>query len=722
MKRRDFIQLTLSSTGALWVGITPRNIEINAFENDFYQPHGLIKITKENTIILMVKSPEIGQGVRTSLPMIVAEELEVEWDKIIFEYVPFDRKKYFGQFAGGSTSIKNQFTRLRTVGAAAREVLIQAAANLWNVPVSECFAQNATVIHQKTNRKYLYADLIETASKLAIPEKPILKNPKDFKVIGKAKKDIDSQKIITGKPLYGIDVVVPNMLYAVIAKPPQFGAKLLSFDDASTRKIAGIKDVVKLEPFENPTQQVGGIAVVANSFWTAKKGRDALKIQWTVGAEPIENSKEISQKLANLNTKTGKVIREDGNFEEAFKNSTQKFEAVYELPFLAHATMEPMNYTAHVQKDKCELWGSTQVPDDIHPLAKKMLNLPDESVIVHIPRSGGGFGRRLNLDYAVDAIMVSKATDTPVKVMWTREDDMTHDFYRSAGVYRLQAGLDINGKLTSWRLHAATTSHWAFEKNKESSHTTEVFPDEFPAGFVPNFKIEYSNPISNVPIGFLRAPGHNATAFIIESAIDELAYLAKKNPLEFRLDLLGNESKEMPYRDHGGNYLSGRLRKVLETVCEKADFNKNLPKGHFHGLAAHVTFGAYVAQIAEVSMQNNGKPKVHKVWAAVDCGRIINPNLAKNQIEGSIVDGLGAALYGKITIENGATMEQNFHQFKLLRINEAPKIEVFFINTEEAPQGIGEMGYPPIAPAVCNAIFAATAKRIRKLPIVDTNL
>ncbi len=718
MKRRHFLHLSLSSSGALLLGFAPRNAFANHLESDFYQPHGLIKIAKDNTITLMVKSPEIGQGVRTSLPMIVAEELEVPWENLVFEYVPFDRKKYFGQFAGGSTSIKNQFTRLRTVGAAAREVLIEAAAKLWNVPTLECFAQNVSVVHRNTNRRYLYGELIETASKLAPPEKPKLKNPKDFKLIGKATPDIDSHKIVTGKPLYGLDVVLPNMLYAVIAKPPQFGAKVLSFNDSETRKIPGVRQVIKLDPTENPTQQIGGVAVVANSFWTAKKGRDALKIVWSEGATPIESSESITKMLLELSAKTGWVIREDGQFEAAFQNAAQKFEAVYELPFLAHATMEPMNYTAHVQKDRCELWGSTQVPDDIHPLVKTMLNLPDEAITVNIPRSGGGFGRRLNLDYAVDAVMVSKAIDAPVKVIWTREDDFSHDFYRSAGVYQFQAGLDDKGKLVAWRLHAATTSHWAFEKNKDSAHTTEVFPDEFPAGFVPNFKLEYSNPLSNVPIGFLRAPGHNATAFIIESVMDELAHLAKKNPLAFRLELLGAESKEIPYRDHGGNYDSGRLRTVLETVAEKANFNKNLPPGHYHGLAAHVTFGAYVAQIAEVSMQKDGRPKVHKVWAAVDCGRIINPGAAKNQIEGGIIDGLGAALYGKITIQNGATVEQNFHQFQLLRIREAPKIEVHFVNMEESPQGIGEMGYPPIAAALTNAIFAATGRRIRKLPIV----
>jgi isoquinoline 1-oxidoreductase subunit beta len=718
MKRRHFLHLSLSSSGALLLGFAPRNAGVNHAESDFYQPHGLIKIAKDNTITLMVKSPEIGQGVRTSLPMIVAEELEAPWEKLVFEYVPFDRKKYFGQFAGGSTSIKNQFTRLRTVGAAAREVLIEAAAKLWNVPTLECFAQNASVVHRNTNRRYLYGELIETASQLALPEKPKLKDPKDFKLIGKAIQDIDSHKIVRGKPLFGIDVVVPNMLHAVIAKPPQFGAKVLSFDDTETRKIPGIKQVIKLEPTENPTQQIGGVAVVANSFWTAKKGREALKIVWSEGATPIESSESITKTLLELSAKTGRVIREDGQFEEAFKQAAQKFEAVYELPFLAHATMEPMNYTAHVQKDKCELWGSTQVPDDIHPLVKTMLNLPDEAITVNIPRSGGGFGRRLNLDYAVDAVMVSKAVEAPVKVIWTREDDLSHDFYRSAGAYHFQAGLDDKGKLVAWRLHAATTSHWAFEKNKDSAHTTEVFPDEFPAGFVPNFKLEYSNPLSNVPIGFLRAPGHNATAFIIESVMDELAHLAKKNPLDFRLELLGAESKEIPYRDHGGNYHSGRLRTVLETVAEKANFNKNLPSGHFHGLAAHVTFGAYVAQIAEVSMQKDGKPKVHKVWAAVDCGRIINPSAAKNQIEGGIIDGLGAALYGKITIQNGATVEQNFHQFQLLRIRDAPQVEVHFVNTEETPQGIGEMAYPPIAAALSNAIFAATGRRIRKLPIV----
>lgn len=716
MKRRQFLQISLSSSGALLLGFATQKALAQAQDANFYQPHGLIKIARDNTITLMVKSPEIGQGVRTSLPMIVAEELEVDWQKVQFEYVPFDRKKYFGQFAGGSTSIKGQFTRLRTVGAAARELMLQAAANTWQVPVSECFAQNASVVHRTTNRSLTYGWLIDEAAKLKAPEKPTLKDPKDFKIIGKAAKDIDSQKIITGQPLYGIDVVVPNMLYAVIAKPPRFGARVLSFDDAETRKIAGVRHIVKLEATDDRTQQIGGVAVVADSFWTAKKGREALIVQWSEGS--TESSEVIEKVLSELISKSGKVIREDGKFDEAFDQGKHQFEAVYQLPLLAHVTMEPMNYTAHVQKDSCELWGSTQVPDDIFFTVKKILNLSDEAVKVHIPRSGGGFGRRLNLDYAIDAVMVSKAIEKPVKVIWTREDDLAHDFYRSMGHYKISAALDEKGKLTAWKLNAASTSHWAFEKKTESPHTTEVFPDEFPAGFVPHFKLEYANPPSDVPIGFLRAPGHNSTAFVIESALDELAYLAKKNPLDFRLEIIGDQLKEMPYRDHGGNYHSGRLKKVLELVVEKAKFGQNLPKGRFHGLAAHVTFGGYVAQVAEISIKKDGMPRVHRITAAVDVGRIINPNTALAQIEGSIMDALGAALYGKITIKNGAVVEQNFNQYRMLRINDAPKIEVYFVASDEAPQGIGEMGYPPVAAAVVNALFAATGKRIRKLPII----
>jgi isoquinoline 1-oxidoreductase beta subunit len=719
MQRRHFLQLSLSSSGALLLGFVPQRLWGSSAGLNSYAPHGLIRIDRDNTITLMVKSPEIGQGVRTSLPMIVAEELEVEWEKLKFERVSFDNKKYFGQFAGGSTSIKRQYERLRTVGAAARELLIQAAATSWKATLEECFAEKATVIHRPSGRKLSYGALIDIAATLTPPQQPKLKAPQDFSIIGKPIPDIDSQSIVTGAPLYGLDVQVPGMLYAVIAKPPQFGAKVKTYDDLETRKIAGVKQVVKLEPTEKRSEQIGGVAVVASSFWAAKKGRDVLKIEWSAGDSPIESSTSIEQTLHELCQQPGKVIRQDGNFEEHYPTAKTQFEAAYDLPFLAHATMEPMNYTAHVQAGKCELWGSTQVPDDIHPYVKNMLKLPDEAVMVHIPRSGGGFGRRLNLDYAVDAVMISQAVNAPVKVIWTREDDLTHDFYRSAGRYVVKAGLDEQGKLLAWKLQAASTSHWAFEKNSDSPHTTEVFPDEFPAGFVPHYRLEYAHPVSNVPIGFLRAPGHNATAFVIESALDELAHLAKKDPLQFRLDLLGAPSREMPYRDHGGNYHSGRLRKVLEMLAEKANYGQTLPRGHFQGLAAHVTFGAYVAQIAEVSLTKTGKPQVHKITAVVDCGRIINPNTARNQIEGGIIDGLSAALYGKITIENGAVQEHNFHQFKLLRIHEAPVLDVHFVASEQSPEGLGEMAYPPVAAAVCNALFAASGRRIRRLPILE---
>ncbi|MBD2705222.1 xanthine dehydrogenase family protein molybdopterin-binding subunit [Spirosoma sp. BT702] len=392
-------------------------------------------------------------------------------------------------------------------------------------------------------------------------------------------------------------------------------------------------------------------------------------------------------------------------------------EALYEVPLLAHVTMEPQNYTAHVQTSRCDLWGSTQVPDDTQEFAAVLTGIPKCMIKVHLNRSGGGFGRRLNADYAADAVLISKQLGVPVQVVWTREDDLRHDFFRPAGMYRIKGTLDADGKLTAWHMKASTTSRYAFRKANRAPHITEVFPDELPAGFVPNFRLEYQNPASAIPVGAWRAPGHNATAFVIQSMLDELAHAADKDPLTFRLELIGERSV-MKYRDHGGDYDAQQLKVVIQLAADKANWGKPLPNGHFHGLAAHVTFGVPVAEVAEVSIGTSGNVVVHKVTAAVDCGQIINRNGAEQQVSGAILDGLNSALYGQITVSNGAVQQSNFHQYRMLRIQEAPTVDVHFIESGRAPKGLGEMGLPPVAPAVCNAIFAATGKRIRRLPIL----
>lgn len=720
MKRRKFLQVSLTAGGAFLLGFrfdrvfaAPGKTPAPPFE-----PNGFIRIAPDNSIVIMAKNPDIGQGVKTALPLIVAEELEADWSKVQVQMADLNIEKHGEQTGGGSQAIQENYDSLRRAGATAREMLLAAAAETWKADRSECIAENSAVIHRPSGHRLTYGELAEAASRQPVPEYPRLKDPKDFKLLGTYIHDVDSAAIVTGQPLYGLDVRVPGMLYAVIARPPQFGARVLRFDDTQARAVQGVRQVIPLEAPGNDYLQRGGIAVLADSTWAAIKGRDALDITWSEGSQPADSSATLRRQfLEILDAGDLPVIREDGNVETAFSHAATILEATYEVPLLAHVTMEPMNYTAWVQAGKVEAWGPTQVPDAVKYYAQQISGVPENNISVHITRSGGGFGRRLAFDYAVDALTLSQKANAPVQVLWTREDDLANDFYRPAGMFRIRAGVDAAGRLIAWHAKGTTTSRYAYRKSTRSPHTTEVFPDELPAGMTPNYRLEYKNPPSGIPVGAWRAPGHNSTAFAIQSFIDELAHATGKDPLAFRLDLIGSD-RTMPYRDHGGDYDTGRLREVLQLAAEKAGWGKPLPAGHYHGLAAHVTFGVPVAEIVEISMPG-GQLKIHKVTAAVWCGQIINRTGAEQQVAGAILDGLGAALYGKVTIENGAAAEQNFHLYRMLRMPEAPPIiNVHFVESHEAPRGLGEMGLPPVAAALCNAIFAATGKRIRELPVM----
>lgn len=739
LNRRTFLSLTALAGGGFLLGFADKDLHARndetsdaSIENALLQtktefvPNGYIRIAPDGVITLFAKNPEIGQGVKTSMPMIVAEELDVDWKSVRIEQSEIDERRYGAQFAGGSTSIPTNYETLRQAGATARAMLIQAAAKEWGVKADECRTEKGFVVHTASKKKRSYGECAEAASKLLIPTNVAPKNPKDFTLIGTFQTGVDNAALVAGKPLFGIDVRVPGMLFAAVVRPPRFGAKVVKFDDTRAKAMAGVKHIVEIKPNDNPTELIGGVAVVATSTWAAMKARDVLAadITWDDGADKSEDSSGLTKQMNALITKGAKmqVLREQGDVDTMFAKAEKRIlEAVYEVPFLAHVTMEPMNYTAYVQKDKCEVWGPTQVPQTVQGLASRLTGLPQSAVKVNMTRIGGGFGRRLMADYAAEAIMVSKVIQAPVQVVWSREDDVRYDYYRPAGVYSLRAAWNDEGALTAWHLRASTTSREAFRRNvSRPPHVTEVFPDGFPSGFAPHFRMEYAQTKSNTPRGAWRAPGHNATAFVDQCFLDELAHAMGKDPLQMRLEMLG-AAREIPYRDHGGDYNTGRLTNVLKLVAEKAGWGKSLPKGHYHGLAAHVTFGAYVAEIAEVSVEKDGTPKVHKITAVVDAGRIINKSGAENQMQGGILDGLSMALYGKITVAQGAIQQKNFDEYLLLRMNEAPQVEVHFIESDAAPQGLGEMGLPPVPAAVCNAIFAATGKRIRSLPILGTN-
>ena len=719
LNRRDFLKLSGLAGAGLIVSIglfDPRKANA-AVANGVFEPSAYLKIGSDGKIIIMSKNPEIGQGVKTSMPQIIAEELEVDWKQIEVVQAPLDNS-LGDQFAGGSTAIKENFTELRRAGAAAKEMLIEAASRKWKISLNECYASEGFVVRRKTNDKLSYAELADDASKLNVRENPKLKEKKDYKIIGKAIGGVDNKKIVTGSIEFGLDARPKGMVVASVERCPVFGGKVKKIDDSEALKIPGVEKVIQLDPTQNPTRMVAGVAVIAKNTWTAMKGRKALKIEWDyLGGETESDENLKSQLEKNINTK-GEVLRNDGNVEEAFAKSTKVIEAIYEAPFLAHAPMEPMNYIADVRADGVDVWGPTQVPGSVRQLATIITGLPADKIKVKMTRVGGGFGRRLMADYAYEAIYLSKAIGKPVQVVWTREDDMQHDFYRPNGMFKMKAALDENNKLTAWQINASTTSRYAFRGASDPAYRTEVFPDGFPAGFVPNFRMEYLPTQSKVPRGAWRAPGHNITAWLDQSFLDEMAVLAGKDPVAFRLELLGDEDKEMPYSDHGGPvYSTKRLKNVIKLASEKSNWNQPAPKGMYRGFAAHFMFGAYVAEVVTISIPSPETIKMEKALAVCDCGIVINRSGAMNQLEGGIIDGLSTALNGAIHIEGGKAKEGNFDDYKLMRMKDAPDVEVHLVDSDESPEGLGEMSLPPISAALCNAIFAATGKRIRKLPV-----
>ncbi|MGH6825458.1 molybdopterin cofactor-binding domain-containing protein [Methyloceanibacter sp.] len=707
--RRGFLQAGAAFGGGLLLSfkVPPGLSGLLAAPADVFAPNAFIRIATDGSVTLIMAPVEMGQGTYTSMPMIIAEELEVELSQVQVEAAPPDRKLYGNpllggdQADGGSTSVRAFFDPLRRAGATARVMLVAAAAGTWNVDPASCRAEKGTVLHVPTGRTLTYGALAGKAATLPVPAQVTLKDPKDFKLIGTPAKRLDTPGKVNGTTVYGIDVRLPGMKVATLAQCPVFGGKLASVDDSKALAVKGVRQVVRLPD---------AVAVVADHMGAAKKGLAALDITWDDGPNATLTTADIVTQLETASQQPGAVARNTGDVAAGLASAATKVEAVYQVPFLAHAAMEPMNCTVDVRKDGCEVWLGTQVVARAQDATAKVTGLPLDKVQVHNHLIGGGFGRRLEIDGVIRAVEIAKQVDGPVKVIWTREEDIQHDMYRPYFYDRLAAGLDAQGMPVAWSHRFAGSSilaRWAPPVFKDGLDFDTIDGAAQPPYALPNIKVDYiRQEPPGIPTAFWRSVGPSHNIFVVESFIDELAAAAKKDPVEFRRALLD----ENP-----------RAKAVLELAAEKAGWGQPLAQRVGRGVALQSVFGTYLAEVAEVAVSKDGAVQVQRVVCAVDCGIPINPDTITAQVEGAIVFGLSAALYGEITLKGGRVQQNNFNDYQVLRMNEAPVIEVHLIKNTESPGGMGEPGTSALPPAVTNAIFAATGVRLRKLPI-DTSL
>lgn len=723
MSRRAFLQAGAAGAGlvlAVSFGGGCRTDDALPATDAPFAPDAWLRIRPDGSVTVMVDRAEMGQGVTTALPMLVAEELDADWASVRFETAP--AHKAYGnplmqgmQATGGSTSIRAAWGPLREAGARARLMLVRAAAEQWGVEPSTCRTEPGVVVHEASGRRATYGELANAAGKLPVPDAVALKEPGAFRLIGTAVPRLDSPAIVRGAPVFTGDVRVPGMLVAVLARCPSFGGSVKAFSDAKARAVPGVRHVVQVS---------NGVAVVADTYWAARRGRDALEVTWEEGPAKGLDSAAITARFRELAAaEEARLVRDDGDAEAALRGAAKTLEAVYELPYLAHATMEPMTCAAHVEADRCTVWAPTQMQwapamqgGGAHGLAAKLSGVDPARVTIHTMQLGGGFGRRAELDFLTDAVETSKAVGAPVRVVWPREDDIRHDFYRPASYHALRGGIDGQGRPVAWthrivspsileRLLPGWLPDWVLTRlgvYTRGADPTAVegaydHPYAVPAVRVTSVKAEVP-----VPVGFWRSVGHSTNAFVVESFVDELAHLAGKDPYEFRRDLLGAHP---------------RHRTVLDLAAARAGWGTPLPAGRARGIAVHESFGSWVAQVAEVSLRADGTPRVHRVVVAADVGLVVHPDIVAQQLEGAVVYGLTAALHGEVTIRDGGARESNFHDYPLLRMDEAPEVEVHLVPSAEPPGGVGEVATPPIAPAVANAVFALTGTRVRRLPI-----
>ena len=731
--RRRFLVSGLTAGGGFLLGFPSLGLLAEPTDGQEKGQIGFfVEIRSSGQIVIGSAQPEIGQGVKTALPMLVAEELDVDWSRVSVRQMPLGivktadgfTWKYGGQGAGGSTSVTDNWEYLREVGAMARHMLIRATARQWGVEEGQCRTDTGTVICDHLGKRITYSNVAAAAAALPVPEqKPALKDPANFRIIGQPKSVVDARDIVTGKARYGIDTDIRGMRYATIERCPYLDGTVVSLDDSEARKVPGVLDVFQVdgpsagEPF---FILASGVAVVADSTWAALQGRKKLRVKWNEGPHSEESTASFWAQTRKLLEARGQVVRDDGDFDQAIAQSAKVVTARYELPFVNHAPLEPQNCYAHVKKNEAHIIAPTQMPSGASRAVAAVTGLPRENIKVEMTRVGGGFGRRLTNDYVAEAALVSKKINAPVRLLWSREDDVKHDFYRPSGMHEMTAGIDDHGKIVAWTQRLASASKYYRRANvkPEDMFGAELYVDDFPAQIIDNFRLEWLNVQSGVPRGSWRAPAHTANAFVIQSFLDEIAHASGKDPLQLRLDLYGSD-RELPYSNHGGPVFNPyRLSRLLIFVAEQIDYSRQRPARHGVGIASHFTFGGYAAHAVDVSVSDAGDLTIERIVAAVDCGLAINPRGVEAQLQGGTIDGLSTALNLEITVKNGQIEQSNFHDYPLMRMTQlSASVETHILPWGDTPTGMGEMGIPSLAPALTNAIFNATGQRIRKLPI-----
>ncbi len=711
LSRRSFLRVSAAAGGGLLLAFrlpaAPRAAAAPAPAADF-APNAFVRIAGDGRVTVIVNKSEMGQGISTSLTMVVAEELDADWSRVGFEFAPVDpvyaHPGYGIQMTGGSTSTMGMTEPMRRAGATARALLVAAAAQEWKVPAAECRTENSAVVHGPSGKRAGYGELAATAATLPVPAEVPLKDPRHFRLIGKSTHRLDTPAKVAGTAVFGLDVHLPGMLTAVVAHPPTFGGVAKSWDDRATLQVRGVKAVVDVG---------SGVAVVAESFWAAKLGRDRLQIEWDHGANAKVSSSVLRASYAQLARTPGRIARKTGDAAAAARAAARTLDAEYELPYLAHAAMEPLNCTVDLRPDACEIWAGTQFQTVDQAAAAGVLGLPPAKVKLHTTFLGGGFGRRANpaSDYIVEAAKIAKAVRAPLKLVWTREDDMRSGYYRPMWHSRITAALDASGAITAWTHTIVGQSiiegtPFASFLIKDGIDGTSVEGAEDLPYAIPNLQVDLHTTAVPVPTLWWRSVGHSHTAFVVESFLDEVAHAAGTDPVALRRQLLAGKERHLG---------------VLELAAARSGYGKPLPEGRAHGFALHFSFHTYVAIVLEVSLEN-GWPRVHKATCAVDCGQTINPDTVMAQLEGAVGFALSAALYSEITLQDGRVQQSNFHDYRLLRIHEMPAVEVHLVPSGAPPTGVGEPGVPPVAPALGNALFRLTGKRIRRLPIRPEDL